>query len=126
MKFSTLMFVGAVVTLVFGLGFILMPAQVLSLYGVTLDPSGQFVGRYLGSSFLGIAVLAWLARNAPASETRRAIVSALFVTTVLGFVVALYDKFAGPGNALVWSTVVIYLLFAVGFGYFAFFKRGDT
>ena len=123
MKLSLLMLIGAIVTFLFGLGFILVPVWVMSNYGVTLDVSGEFLGRYLGASFLGISALAWLARNAEASATRRAIVYALFLTSVLGFVVALFDVFTGVGNALVWSTVVIYLFFAAGFGYFAFLKK---
>lgn len=126
MKFSLLMIVTAVVALIFGLGFILVPAQSLSLYGVTLNLSGLFVARYFGSALLGVAVLAWLARNAPASIARQAIVLGLFVLSVTGFVVALFDKFMGPANALVWINVVIYLLLALGFGYFAFIKKGDT
>jgi hypothetical protein len=85
-----------------------------------------FIVRYLGATFIGLAVLAWLARNARPSEARAAIVLALFTTTALGFVVALYDKFAGVGNALVWSSVVIYLLLAIGFGYFSFMRGGDA
>jgi hypothetical protein len=120
MKISTLFTIGAIVTFVFGVSFILLPAQVLSLYGITLDVGGLFIARYLGASFLGIAALAWLARNAPASATRKAIELALFVTSLFGLVVALFDVFAGVGNGLVWSTVVIYLLFGLGFGYYAF------
>jgi hypothetical protein len=86
MKLNTFMTIAAIVAFVFGLGFILVPVTVMNMYGVTLDESGQFLGRYLGSSFIGIACLAWMARNAAASETRRAVLMALFVTSVLGFV----------------------------------------
>jgi hypothetical protein len=116
------MVISAVVAFLFGLGFIIAPVAVMKFYGVTLDVSGEFIGRYLGASFIGLAFLAWEFRNAAASRERRAVLLALFITTVLGFVVALYDKFAGVGNALVWSTVVIYLLLALGFGYFSFMK----
>jgi ABC-type transport system involved in multi-copper enzyme maturation permease subunit len=51
------------------------------------------------------------------------LLTGLFVTMLLGFVVALYDKFAGSGNGLIWLNVVIYLLLAIGFGYFAFMKK---
>jgi hypothetical protein len=35
------------------------------------------------------------------------------------------EAFSGVGNSLVWSTVVIFLLLAVGFGYFRFGKAGS-
>jgi hypothetical protein len=107
MKLSTVFIVAAVAGLIFGLGFLLMPAQVMSLYGVELNDAGQWVGRYLGATFLGIALLNWLVRNAPASDTRRAVVPGDFVLSALGLVVAVWDRIAGSRNALAWLTVAI-------------------
>ena len=122
MKLSTFMAIAAVLAFVFGLAFILVPAQTMSAYGVTLDAAGQWVGRYLGSAFLGIAVLGWLARNATQGDALRAILLGLFVLSVTGLVVAVLDRIYGSGNALVWSTVAIYLFLTVGFGYYQFSK----
>ena len=122
MKLNTFMAIAAIVAFLFGLSFILMPVQTMSMYGVTLDISGQFIGRYLGSAFLGVAVLTWFARNTKGNGALRAILLGSFVLSLTGFVVALFDKFTGVGNALVWSTVVIYLLLGAGFGYFYFKK----
>jgi hypothetical protein len=119
MKLNTFMIIAAIVALIFGLGFILAPAASLKPYGVSTDVTGLFLGRYLGASLIGLAFVNWLNRNAPSNGLLRG----LFVTMLLGFVVALYDKFGGNGNALIWLNVVIYLLLAVGFGYFAFMKK---
>jgi len=123
MKLNTFMVIAAIVALVFGVGFIVAPAASLKPYGTTTDLTGLFLGRYLGSSLVGIAFITWLTRNAAPSDTRKGLLTGLFVTMLLGFVVALYDKFAGTGNALVWLNVVIYLLLGLGFGYFAFMKK---
>ena len=117
-----LLAIAAIVAFLFGLSFILIPVQTMAMYGVTLDISGQFLGRYLGSAFLGVAVLTWFARNSKEGEAFRAILLGDFVLALTGFVVALFDAFTGIGNALVWSTVVIYLLLGAGFGYFYFKK----
>lgn len=71
---------------------------------------------------LGFAALSWSARSAPESEARRSIVLGSFVYSVLGFIVSLVSQLAGMVNALGWSTVVLFLLFALGFGYFQFMK----
>jgi hypothetical protein len=123
MKLNTFMTISAIVAFIFGLGFILAPAASLKPYGVTTDLTGLFLGRYLGASLIGLAFVIWLTRNAAPSDTRKGLLTGLFVTMLLGFVVALYDKFAGTGNALIWLNVVIYLLLAVGFGYFTFMKK---
>ena len=126
MKLRTFMAIAAVLALVFGLAFVLIPAQLMSLYGVTLEAGGQWVGRYLGSAFLGIGVLTWLARNTTQGEALRAIVLGDFVTSATGLVVAVLHGIYGPGNALLWSTVAIYLFLTLGFGYFQFVKPAGS
>ena len=122
MKLGTFMAIAAVAALLFGLAFLLVPASLLSLYGITLDPSAQWVARYLGSAFLGIAALTWLGRAATSGPGLRAILVGDFVISITGLVVAVFDRLYGPGNLLVWATVVIYLLLSLGFGYFVFMK----
>jgi uncharacterized protein YjeT (DUF2065 family) len=126
MKLDTFMAIAAVLALVFGLAYILIPAQLMSLYGVTLEATGQWLGRYFGSALIGIGVLTWLARNATQGEALRAIILGDFVTSATGLVVAILDRIYGPGNALVWSTVAIYLFLTLGFGYFQFMKSSAS
>jgi hypothetical protein len=118
MKLSTLMVVNALVAAVFGVGFIVVPGQITSAYGPEITPQLEYVTRLFGAALLAFAVLTWTARNAPDSDTRRAILLALFVGDGIGFIVSLMGQLGGVMNALGWSTVVIYLLLALGFGYF--------
>jgi hypothetical protein len=120
MKRSSFMTVAAVVAFLFGLGFLLAPAWTMSTYGITLEVPGQWIGRYLGSAFVGIAVLTWLARKAEAGEALRAVMLGDFVLSLLGLVVAIFDAASGLGNSLVWTTVLIYVFLTVGFGYYHF------
>jgi hypothetical protein len=124
MKLNTLMIINAVVAAVFGVAFVLVPGQVTSLYGVE-DPSEVliYVGRLMGAAFIGFAVLTWSARNANDSSARRAIVFALLVSDGVGFIVSLMGQLADVVNSLGWSTVAIYLLLALGFGYFQFVRQ---
>ena len=64
MKLGTFMAIAAVIAFIFGLSFILVPSQLLSMYGETLGITGQWVARYLGSAFIGIGVVNWFTRNA--------------------------------------------------------------
>jgi hypothetical protein len=124
MKLNTLMIINAVVAAVFGVAFVLVPGQVTSLYGVE-DPSEVliYVGRLMGAAFIGFAVLTWSARNANDSSARRVIVFALLVSDGVGFIVSLMGQLADVVNSLGWSTVAIYLLLALGFGYFQFVRQ---
>lgn len=118
MKLSTLMLVNALVAAVFGVGLIVVPGQVMSAYGPEVTPQLEYVTQLFGAALLAFAILTWTARNSPDSDTRRAILLALFVGDSIGFIVSLIGQLGGVMNALGWSTVVIYLLLALGFGYF--------
>lgn len=122
MKLKVMLVVIAVVTIVFGVSLLLAPAQLLYLYGITADTPLKFVAQLFGTALIGFAVLTWSARNSSDSGALRAIILALFVSTLIGFIVAVLGALAGFMNPLSWSTVVIYLIFTAVFGYFQFVR----
>lgn len=120
MKLSGLMIVTAIVAAVFGVGFVIVPGEVAALYSSESGAMLDLMCKLFGAALIGFAALSWLARNAPDSEARRAIVVALFVGNLVGAVVSLLAQLGGVVNSFGWSTVAIYVLLAIGFGYFAF------
>ena len=126
MKLKTLMIINSIVAIVFGVLFVIVPAQAYSCYNITADEQLIYMGRLFGSALIGFALLTWMARNATDSDARRAIVYALFTADCIGFVVALIGQINNVVNALGWSTVAIYLLLALGFGYFQFIKPAPS
>jgi hypothetical protein len=68
-------------------------------------------------------LLTWFARNSQESDARWAIVLALFVYDAIGAIVTLVATICGALNPLAWMIVVLYLLLAVGFGYFLIPRR---
>lgn len=120
MRLTLTMTVTAIGSLLFGLAYLLIPENLLSLYGISLDPSNQWVARYLGSILLGFAVVNWLGRTARSGPALRAILVGSFVASIVGLVIALFQLVNGSGNLLVWSTVVMYFLLSLGFGDFVF------
>jgi len=119
MKLSALMTLNTVIAGLFGVGFLAMPARVLANYGVTGDANLDLMTRLFGGALVGFAIISWQARNAGDSAARRAIVMAFFVADAIGFVVSLMAQLNGVSNNLGWSTVAIYLVLALGFGYHA-------
>ena len=122
MKLNMFMTIVAVVAGLFGLGFVFSPEQILSFYGAAPNESANYMAQLLGAALLGIAIILLLCKDAEDSPVRQAILLGLFVAEGVGFVVALITQLGGGINALGWSTVIIYLLFALGFGYFRFIK----
>ena len=126
MKQSTFMAIAAVLALVFGLAFLLIPAQLTSLYGITLEPDGQWIARCLGSAFIGTAVTTWFGKSAPQDDALHAILLGDFVLSITGFIAAVLYAIFGSANALIWSTAAIYAFLTVGFGYFRFIKSASS
>jgi len=125
MKLETLLVINAVVAVVFGIAFVIVPGLVIPLYGAEATAPVKYTGQLFGAALVGFAVLAWAARKAAESEARRAIVLAFAVSFVVGLVVSLIGQLRGVVNALGWSTVIIYLFFTLGYGYFQFARRPE-
>jgi hypothetical protein len=118
MKLKYWMIAKAVVCLVFGVLFLVVPGPVMGLYDLKLDDVSTYFIRLLGSAFTVLAIFLWLMRGAESPANRRSICVAVFVGDLIGFVVALLGQLGGVPNALGWVNVVLYLVLALGFGYF--------
>ena len=125
MKLSNFLVVKAVISLVFGIVFALVPAVAMSLYGITLDPAGIMMTRFLGACLIGIGLICWLDRDAD-PKALQGITLALCIGDTVGFLVALVSQLSGLANALGWVNVVIWLLLALGLGYFRFLKPSTS
>jgi len=118
MKFKTLMIIKAIVCLCLGIPILLVPDFIYSIFGASLEPGGAFAAREYGASMIGILMLTWFARNSLESDSRWAIILALFIYDAIGFVVTLLAIISGTLNTLAWLIVALYLFLALGFGYF--------
>jgi len=121
MKLSSFLVVKAIISLAFGIGFVAIPVAVWSIYGVTLDPVGILMTRFFAACLIGIGLICWFSRNAD-SNTLKGITLSLFIADTIGFIVALSGQLSGNMNTLGWIVVAIWLLLALGLGYFRFLK----
>ena len=127
MKLNNLMAIKAVIVSFFGITFMLIPTTGMSYYGVTLSQGGAVITQLFGAAFILLGIVLWSARNAPRSDVGlRAIVLAVFVGDLLGFVIAFLAQLNGVMNSLGWVNVAIYLILAIGFGYFQFVKPANS
>jgi hypothetical protein len=118
MTFKNLMVIKALVCLGFGILLLAIPDSLLSIFGATLGDGGMFTAREYGAALFGILFLCWFAKDAPESDARRAIILALFVYDLIGFIVTAVTVISGVLNPLGWLIVFVYLFFTLGFGYF--------
>lgn len=125
MKLSTFLIIKAIVCFVFGIGYIVVPVATGSIYEMTLDPNGLVMARFFGTCFLGIGLILWLCRNADWNVLKNITLS-LFICDIIGFIISLSAQLSGLFNALGWGNVALWLIFALGLGYFRFLKPANT
>ena len=118
MKLKTILVINAILLGLFGLGSVLAPEASATPYGLTLDPLSKHLNQTLGAFFLGLAVLSWMSRNLTDSNALRAILLAFVISYSIAMIIGIIDILSGLGNALGWSSVVLYVLLLIGFGYY--------
>ncbi len=121
MKLSNFLTLKAVISTFFGILFVLVPAALMSIYGLTLDSTGALIAQTAGASLIGIGLICWFSKNAD-SLALSGITLSLFIADGIGFFVLLKGQLSGQFNALGWTTVALYLLLTLGLGYFRFMK----
>lgn len=122
MKFSNFMIVTAIVSLGYGIVALLVPATLLSVYGVELGDAQQLMGQYFGVALVSVGLVAWFNRASTDSGTQRAILLGFLVSDVVGLIVSVLGTLNNVMSAVGWSAGGIYLVLGLGCAYFLFLK----
>ncbi len=126
MRLSTLLLIGGLLGLAFGVGFLLAPRPMLTLYGVPTDPSVVLMARFFGAALVQLGLVLFLIRDVGDPRTQRGVVIGSFIGSVVGLVVALTGQFWDLVNQFGWSTVAIYALLTLGYGSIMFGRPATT
>ncbi len=114
--------VSAVIILLSGVVSVLFPQLMFDAWGTESNQAGLIITQLSGALEIGLALILWLSRNEGVSKARRAIVLGGFITYSLFFIIMLIN-ISGVSSAAVWANIALYLLLALGFGFFAFMRK---
>jgi hypothetical protein len=117
MTIKTFFTIIAVLALVHGAGFALIPEQVAASYGMATSASTLLMARLFGAALLGLGLIFWFARDG-SSESVRSVFIATIVGNTVGLIVVVAGTTAGTLNSMGWVAALIYLFGAAGSGYF--------
>ena len=128
MNLNKLFMVNVGVAGVFGLGFVFAPEAMLEPYGIAAETisASVMMSRLLGAANIGYAILFWFMMNAPTSETKIEVAKAISLGFGVSCLVSIVVQMSGDIGPLGWSTVALYAIFSVGYGYFGFVKGAEV
>lgn len=118
MGLKTFLIIHTVICLIFGLLCTAIPTIFEPLYGIVLNPVGEILARWLGAALIGLGLITWFAREAEKSDLKSGILLTILVVDIIGASVAFWGQTTSIMNDWGWSLVTIWILLAVGFGYF--------
>ena len=107
--------VAAILAVIYGIGFLVIPADLLVLYG-TPAPDARIIltAQYFGVALLGLGLTVWFVRDCPDAATVRGVLIGSAIGDVVGFVITGWGMMQGLLNATAWSSLVIYGALALG------------
>src|SRR6266571_8525040 len=117
MTIKTFFTIIAVLALVHGVGFVLVPEQVAASYGMASSAATLLMARLFGAALVGLALIFWFARDG-SSESMRGVFIATIVGNTVGLIVVVMGTTAGTLNSMGWIAALIYLFGAAGSAYF--------
>ena len=126
-RFRTFVSVHAVFLLLFGIGFLIAPNRVLALYGAQTDPVGELASRAFAVNNIVLSVVMWIGRDHLQTRLGRGLIAALFVGNSINLLLSVQGQMNGVLSAFGWMNVILYLVFASGYGVFvySFSKTGN-
>jgi hypothetical protein len=115
---NTLFLVALIVEAIFGIGFIFVPAKLLSPMGVILNETSTTFARLFGSAIISFPILLYFARKSDKADFKKGVVNSMFVYYLLSAALLLITQLNGQMNAMGWSVVGLHVLFTLWSGYF--------
>jgi hypothetical protein len=119
MTIKTFLMILTVLAIPHGIGFVLLPDQVLSAYGMATSPSSILMGRLFGGALIAWGTIIWFAGDFP-TDAVRGVLIATGIAEAVSLVAVAMGTLAGTMNAMGWFATLIYLFGAAGCAYFLF------
>ena len=111
----------AFISIICGLVLLIIPATAAKVVGVILNLEGSLGAQFIGALLLGIGLICWLSKEGT-RDTAGHILLSLLIADIIGFILSLRIQLAGWMNSLGWIVVAVWLILAIGLGFFRFKK----
>jgi uncharacterized membrane protein YfcA len=107
--------IAAVVAILYGIAFVVIPGQLADMYGIAPgQPNAILNAQFFGAALLEIGVVAWFAREFKEWLAVRGVLIGAVVGDVVGGALNIWANTHGLFNSFGWSSVIVYALLLLG------------
>lgn len=115
---ATLFLVTMIVEAIFAVGFIFIPGEMLSPYGVMVDETSAVLARLFGSALISFPVLLWFARESDSMAFKKGVIYSMFAYYLVSTVHLILTQIAGLMNVMGYAVIILHLLFLIWYAYY--------
>ena len=124
MKLKTFLIVNAIVSCSLGVIALLVPAQVMNLFGVESNPAISMLAQFSGLSSVALGLVPWFTRKMGLSQAQKTIIPAMLICNVIGLFITVLGSLSGTIK-MGWLSSGLYFVFGVGYAWFLFSKSQE-
>ncbi len=117
MSLKTVFILNAIIAGFFALFSLVIPATMLSSYGVESNAALELMTRFFGGALLAIALATFYLKDSEFNSDVKSIVLALLISNAVGLIVAIWGQVSNITNNLGWLTVIIYVFLTIAYFY---------
>ena len=118
MTIKTFLTINAILAILYGLAFVLLPGPSSAVFGVASEPHVTLNLQFFGSVLLALGVIFWFAKDFREWEPVRGVLIGSVVADAVGLLINLWGTLQGLTNALAWTSSLVYVLLLAGAFYF--------
>jgi hypothetical protein len=119
-KLRPFLWVAAIITIINGLSYVLVPQAVIPNYGIEPNAGAVLGFRFLGGALLSFGLILWFQRKLQDWAPLRGLLIGASVGNIAGVLVSLWATLTGVMNGGGWLFVVTYAVLLAGYLYFLF------
>lgn len=116
-KLKQFLAIAAIVTLINGIGYTLVPGALLPNYGLQPEPAALLGFRLFGAALLTFGLILWFLRDSREWTALRGLLIGASVGNIAGLIVSAWATVAGVMNGAGWLFVVTYGVLLLGYAY---------
>ena len=122
MNYRITFMINALIAVLLGLGFLILPGRILDQLGVDEYAATKLISQFFGTALLGLGLLLWFAKDVNEANLQKGMGIALLVGAAAGLVITVMGTTSGILRANWWIAMVVYTVLGLAYAYLVFQK----